>query len=162
LGGKISKVYSEKQLTDEAFELRRAFGIDQPILARQWLDIISVGQNSYGPVPLEIRTWIVDSVPFAWSFHHLQLDDPPKHFPFSKADVDRIRELASRINFFESRLVCADFVKCTDGSWMFLEAGPGSCAGTSHEFVFKSVAAKLARMGLEQRACSPNQFGDLF
>ena len=34
-------------------------------------------------------------------------------------------------------------MKLTRGGWAFLEAGPGSCAGTVHEAVFKAVASRL-------------------
>ena len=162
LGGKISKVCNNKQLEAEAFELRRAFGFDQPILAREWLNIVTAGKTAYGPVPLEIRTWIVDSVPFAWSFHHLQFGGNSELFPLARNDIDRLFDIASQVNCFESRLVCADFVKTTDGSWVFLEAGPGSCAGTAHEFVYKSVASRLADKTYRDEACLPDKFGQLF
>jgi len=43
-----------------------------------------------------------------------------------------------------SRLVVADFARLKrDKSWVFIEAGPGSCAGTGHEGVFKGVARAL-------------------
>lgn len=165
LGGKISKVSTEKELMDEAFELRRAFGVDQPVMAREWLDIESVGQTLYGPVPLEIRVWIVDSVPFAWSFHHLRVDSPPSTFPLDAKDIAKLFLLAGTITCFDSRLICADFVKTMDGDWCFLEAGLGSCAGTAHEFVFKSVAAKLGNLDWQpdwDAGCKPDAFGQLF
>jgi len=37
----------------------------------------------------------------------------------------------------------ADFARLTSGNWAFIEAGPGSCAGTAHESVFKAVVHKL-------------------
>lgn len=37
----------------------------------------------------------------------------------------------------------ADFVRDRQGSWWFLEAGPGTAAGTAHEAVFKFVADQL-------------------
>ena len=44
---------------------------------------------------------------------------------------------------FRSRLVAADFARGREGRWWFIEAGPGSCAGTAHEAVFKAVARRL-------------------
>ena len=44
---------------------------------------------------------------------------------------------------FRSRLVVADFARGRDGQWWLIEAGPGSCAGTAHEAVFKAVARQL-------------------
>ncbi len=162
LGGKISKVANDQELKSEAFELRRAFGFNQPILAREWLAIVPAGESAYGPVPMEIRTWIVDSVPFAWSFHHLHLIKNSSLFPLSCDDRSKLLELASKINCFESRLVCADFVKTTEGDWRFLEAGAGSCAGTAHEFVFKSVASRIAGRVFDEPTCMPDDFGQLF
>jgi hypothetical protein len=37
----------------------------------------------------------------------------------------------------------ADFARGLDRRWWFIEAGPGSCAGTGHEAVFKAVARCL-------------------
>lgn len=162
LGGAISKANCEDEFRSESFELRRAFGFDQAILAREWLDIISVGQYAHGSVPMEIRTWIVDGKPFAWSFHHLQHIRDSELFPLSNDDIKTLISLASQITCFESRLVCADFVKTIDGTWRFLEAGPGSCAGTAHEFVFKSVAAKLAQQEFFDPKCQPDKFGQRF
>jgi hypothetical protein len=44
---------------------------------------------------------------------------------------------------FRLRLVVADFARGRDGRWWFIEVGPGSCAGTDHEAVFKAVAGRL-------------------
>jgi len=53
-------------------------------------------------------------------------------------------ELSRRVaSAFRSRLIVADFARNSEGDWIFIEAGPGSCAGTGHENVFKSVAARL-------------------
>lgn len=145
LGGKISKVGTPEQLADEADALRRVFGWDETILCRQWLEIEQAGYSLYGPIPVEVRCWIIDSVPFAWSFHHLHAAPQATGFPPSTRELERIRQLAARVGrCFRSRLVCADFVRLVDGQWFFLEAGPGSCAGTGHEQVFKSVALRLA------------------
>ena len=59
-------------------------------------------------------------------------------------DLTTLRELASKVgSAFNSRLVVADFARGLDGRWWFIEAGPGSCAGTGHEAVFKAVAQRL-------------------
>lgn len=144
LGGKISKVTNQRELESEAGELRRAFGWDELILARQWLDIVDAGQSMYGPIPLEIRTWIIDQVPYAWSFHHVHAAPNANGFPLTKSDLSTLNQYAADIGrSFTSRLVCADFVRLKTGEWNFLEAGPGSCAGTGHEQVYKAVASKL-------------------
>jgi len=44
---------------------------------------------------------------------------------------------------FRSRLVVADFARLRRGDWYFIEAGPGSCAGTDHKAVFNAVADRL-------------------
>jgi hypothetical protein len=143
-GGQISRVGSPAELEDEAAELRRALGWDAVILARQWLELAPAGQGRYGLVPQEIRTWVVDGRPFAWSFHHLHLVPRPAGFPPSAADLATLRVLAGEVgSVFRSRLVVADFAHGADGRWWFLEAGPGSCAGTGHEAVFKAVARRL-------------------
>jgi hypothetical protein len=56
------------------------------------------------------------------------------------------REIASA---FRSRLMVANFARGLDGKWWFIEAGPGSCAGTGHEAVFKAVARRLRGEKLE-------------
>ncbi|HZZ79600.1 MAG TPA: ATP-grasp domain-containing protein [Gemmataceae bacterium] len=148
-GGRISKVQSHKELEAEAAELRRAFGWDATILAREWLDLASAGKGNYGPVAQEVRIWIVDQEPFAWSFHFMNIVSAPKGFPPGKNDLNTLRVNAAAVApAFESRLVAADFAKGRDGRWYFIEAGPGSCAGTSHEAVFKAVAGKLMREAL--------------
>jgi hypothetical protein len=80
-GGQISKVRSPAELEAEAAELRRALGWDAVILAREWLDLAVAGEGRYGPVAQEVRTWVVDGVPFAWSFHHLHIAPRPVGFP---------------------------------------------------------------------------------
>ena len=143
-GGDISKVKNLKQLSDECEMLRRAFRWDATILARQWLDLEQAGQWRYGSVPVEIRAWIVDSVPFAWSFHYLHALPEPQGFPPSTKDLQQISDYAQQIaKPFSSRLIAADFVRDTSGRWHFLEAGPGACSGTGHQQVFKAVAARL-------------------
>jgi hypothetical protein len=55
-----------------------------------------------------------------------------------------LQRLAGKVgSAFRSRLVVADFARGVDGGWWFIEAGPGSCAGTAHEAVFKAVAGRL-------------------
>ena len=144
LGGRVSKVGSPGELEAEAAALRRALGWDVLVLARAWCDLAVAGGGVYGPVPQEVRTWVVDGVPHAWSFHHLNVVREPAGFPPSAADLDVLRALATVVgSAFASRLVAADFARDVRGRWVFIEAGPGSCAGTGHETVFKSVAARL-------------------
>jgi hypothetical protein len=86
----------------------------------------------------------VDGVPFAWSFHYLHVVDSPRGFPLSTEDLTALRSLAGKVgSAFRSRLVVADFARGHEGGWWFIEAGPGSCAGTAHETVFKAVASRL-------------------
>jgi hypothetical protein len=101
-------------------------------------------------VPQEVRTWVVDGVPFAWSFHYLHAVPKPAGFPPSAGDLATLRRLAGEVgSAFRSRLVVADFARGEDGHWWFIEAGPGSCAGTGHEGVFKAVARGLRGQGTE-------------
>ncbi len=144
LGGDISRVETASELQDEAEALRRGIRWDAVILAREWLEIEQAGASAHGSVPLEVRVWIVDRVPFAWSFHHLHVAPKPQGFPLALADLTELKRLANGVApAFQSRLVSADFVRCLDGRRVFLEAGPGSCSGTAHEGVFKAVAARL-------------------
>lgn len=143
-GGRISRVEDARGLEEEAAALRRALGWDAVVLAREWLDLAAAGEGRYGPVPQEVRTWIVDGVPFAWSFHHLHIVPRPTGFPPSGGDLAELRRLAGQVApAFRSRLVAADFARGTDGRWWLIEAGPGGCAGTAHEAVFKAVARRL-------------------
>jgi hypothetical protein len=143
-GGQISRVRSAKALLDEAAMLRRSLGWDATILARQWLDLASAGESHYGMVPEEVRTWVVDGIPVAWSFHYLHIVPRPTGFPPSAADLTELRRLAGAVAAaFGSRFVVADFARGVDRRWWFIEAGPGSCAGTGHEAVFKAVAERL-------------------
>ena len=132
------------ELEAEAAALRQALGWDALILAREWLDLAPAGEDRYGPLPQEVRTWVVDGVPCAWSFHYLNTVAGPKGFPPSPADLAALRQMAGEVaTAFHSRLVVADFARGVDGRWWFIEAGPGSCAGTSHEGAFKAVARRL-------------------
>ena len=144
LGGRVSRVRTRAQLETEMAELRRALGWDALILAREWCELASAGRSVYGPVPQEVRTWLVDGVPHAWSFHYLNVVAAPEGFPPAPADLRTLAELSRRVgSAFGSRLVVADFARDVRGQWVFIEAGPGSCAGTAHEQVFKSVASRL-------------------
>jgi len=68
----------------------------------------------------------------------------PQGFPLSEHDVQTLVSFAGPVaSAFRSRLVVADFARLRKGGWCFIEAGPGSCAGTSHETVFKAVAGRL-------------------
>lgn len=143
LGGKISKVNNQSELESESAELRRAFGWNANILARQWLHFDVAGDSLYGPIPQEARVWIVDGTPHAWSFHHMQVVPDPLGFPLSRAAERSLFELAAKVGqVFGSRLVVADFAPCS-GDWYMVEVGLGSAAGTGHEAVFKSVANLL-------------------
>jgi hypothetical protein len=143
-GGRISHVRTARELEDEASVLRRALGWDAVVLARKWLELTPAGESRYGPLPQEVRTWVVDGVPFAWSFHYLHIVPRPAGFPPSGDDLAELRRLAGQVaSAFGSRLVVADFGRSVDGGWWFIEAGPGSCAGTAHEEVFKAVARRL-------------------
>jgi ATP-grasp domain, R2K clade family 3 len=111
------------------------------------------GDHGYGPVAQEVRVWIVDQIPFAWSFHYLNVVREPRGFPPSHDDLGAVAEMAGKVGrAFRSRLVAADFARQKNGEWIFIEAGPGSCAGTAHESVFKAVASQLR--GEEVLFCS--------
>jgi hypothetical protein len=143
-GGHLSRVRTARELADEAAELRRALGWDALILAREWLDLAEAGAGAYGPVPQEVRVWVVDGVARAWSFHYLNVVKTPRGFPPSGDDLRALARLGGQVgSAFRSRLVAADFARSHDGKWWFIEAGPGSCAGTGHEAVFKAVAKRL-------------------
>jgi hypothetical protein len=63
LGGRVSRVRRESELEAEAAQLRRVLGWDALILAREWCDLAEAGSGAYGPVPQEVRVWVVDRVP---------------------------------------------------------------------------------------------------
>jgi hypothetical protein len=156
-GGHLSRVTNARELADESAALRRVLGWDAVILAREWLDLAPAGSGRYGPVPQELRVWIVDGRPRAWSFHHLHMVRDPTGFPPAPADLLFLKALAAEVGrAFRSRLVVADFARTTAGPWWLIEAGPGSCAGTAHEDVFKAVATALTG---EQ---PPAAFGDAY
>lgn len=143
-GGTQSRANNLKQLSDEVELLRRTFGWDTPILARRWINVAVAGKFMFGDAPQEVRVWIVDQRPVAWSFHYLHVVPAPIGFPPSEGDLRHLSEMASRIgSAFQSRLIVADFVRDHKRNWWFLEAGPGAAAGTAHEAVFKFVADQL-------------------
>jgi hypothetical protein len=143
-GGRVSKVRNRRELEVEAAELRRVLGWDALVLAREWHRLAEAGRGMYGEVPQEVRVWVVDRAPVAWSFHHLAIVPKPKGLPPSGNELSRLSEMAGRVaSAFRSRCLVADFAREVAGDWLFIEAGPGSCAGTAHEGVFKAVAARL-------------------
>jgi hypothetical protein len=143
-GGTQSRANNLKQLNDEMELLRRAFGWDTPILARQWIDVAVAGKFMFGDAPQEIRVWIVDQRPVAWSFHYLHVVPNPRGFPPGNDDVDLLREMALQVaSAFGSRLIVADFIRDRRKQWHFLEAGAGAAAGTAHRAVFEFVAQTL-------------------
>jgi len=149
-GGQVSRVRNLKELDEEAGLLRRAFQWDATIVAREWLNVASAGEWRYGRVPQEIRVWIVDQVPLAWSFHYLHVVPRPNGFPPPPEDLRMLAAYADEVGaVFSSRLVAADFVRLESGEWSFLEAGPGACCGTAHEAVFKAVVRRLAGENVE-------------
>ena len=143
-GGSQARVKNPKELDDEMQLLRRAFGWDIPILAREWIDVAVAGQWMFGDAPQEIRVWIVDRRPVAWSFHYLHVVKSREGFPPTAGDLSMISEWAGKIgSVFKSRLICADFIRDRKGRWHFLEAAPGAVCGTAHEGVFKFVGESL-------------------
>ncbi len=123
-GGRISQVRTVRELEDEAAMLRRALGWDAVILARQWLDLATAGEGRYGPVPQEVRTCVMDGVPFASSFHYLHTVPRPSGFPLAVEDLGVLGQLSSRVaSAFSSRLAAADFARGVDGGWWFIERG---------------------------------------
>lgn len=142
-GGHISRVRNVRELEAEAEVLRRAIRWDATILVREWLDLATAGEGVYGPVPQEVRVWVVDGVPSAWSFHYLNRLACPRGFPPASEELASLRTVARAVAApFRSRLIAADFARLRHGGWSFIEAGPGSCAGTDHERVFKAVASR--------------------
>jgi hypothetical protein len=156
-GGEQSKVRSERELAEESDLLRKAFGWNIPILAREWLELASAGRWMFGDAPQEVRTWIVDGNPVAWSFHYLHAVPNPRGFPLKSSDLREIASMAAAVaRPFCIRLMVADFVRDRKGMWHFLEAGPGIAAGTAHEGVFKFVASLLVQ---ETVPLSSDDFG---
>jgi hypothetical protein len=143
-GGYQGRVRNVNELVEEVELLRRAFGWNVSILAREWIDFAVAGEWMYGKVPQEIRVWIVAQMPVAWSFHYTHVVKGPKGFPPKNKDLEQLRELARRVaSPFRSRLIAADFACDRRGQWHLVEAGAGACSGTGHEAVFKFVARRL-------------------
>ncbi len=157
LGGHVSRANNPTELLEEAESLRRAIQWDALILAREWLDLEPAGPTVYGTTPQEIRVWIVDQVPVAWSFHHIHLVPDPDGFPPPAPELAFLKQAATEIaSVFTSRCVVADFAKQTNGVWAFIEAGPGSCAGTACEETFKGIASRLQEQPKPIRAGRAN------
>lgn len=143
-GGTQARAANARQLIDEMAMLRRVFGWDAPILAREWIDVAVAGRFMFGDAPYEVRVWVVDQQPAAWSFHYLHVVASPAGFPPSAAELQSLADMAGGIGTaFASRLIAVDFIRDSRGAWWFLEAGPGAAAGTAHEAVFKYVAERL-------------------
>jgi hypothetical protein len=53
----------------------------------------------FGDAPQEVRVWLVDHVPAAWSFHYLNAVARPKGFPPSNADLALIASLAAKVAY---------------------------------------------------------------
>ncbi len=137
--------------------LRRAFGWDTPILARKWINIATAGKWTFGDAPQEVRVWVVDHAPVAWSFHYLHAIREPKGFPPNSDELALLAELSAKIaGPFQAKLIVADFIRDRVGTWHFIEAGPGAIAGTAHEAVFKHVARTLQG---EQAALAADRVG---
>jgi hypothetical protein len=155
VGGRIARVRSPAELESEAALLRRALGWNALVMARTWHDFAEAGESAHGPIPQEVRVWIVDQRPYAWSFHYLNVVKVPRGFPLKPADIRTLAEMGRAVGCaFRSRLTVADFARQKNGEWLFIEAGPGSCAGTAHETVFKSVASRLRGEELPLRSDS--------
>ncbi len=98
----------------------------------------------FGDAPQEVRVWVIDGEPAAWSFHYLHAVPKPEGFPLKEEELLLIAGFARKVATpFASRLIAADFARDRSGQWHFLEAGPGAVAGTAHERVFKFVAQRL-------------------
>ena len=74
-------------LEEESELLRRVFGWDVPILAREWLELAVAGEWRFAQAPQEIRVWVVDGVPFVWSFHYMHVVENPKGFHLSHSRI---------------------------------------------------------------------------
>jgi hypothetical protein len=143
-GGTQGRAGSRKQLVEEMEQLRRVFGWDTPILAREWIEVAKAGSFMFGDAPQEVRVWIVDRQPAAWAFHYLHAVGEPAGFPPSADGLALLKDYGKKIaSAFASRLIAADFVRDQRGCWHFLEAGPGAVAGTAHQRVFQFVAERI-------------------
>jgi len=160
MGGEISKVANDAELIDEADALRRIYGWDATVLAREWLDLAPAARKRGILVPQEVRIWIVDQRPAGWSFHQCRFVRRPAGFPPSGEDLSCLCGRAEAIaDVFSARLIVADFARLSGGGWSFMELGPGGVAGTGHEAVFKTIARQL--MGESGEAFSDRIGGTL-
>ncbi|MCA9039267.1 MAG: hypothetical protein KDA65_02855 [Planctomycetaceae bacterium] len=152
-GGKQSCVEDENELQDELNELRKVFGWDCTILAREWLDLKSVGEWRFGSVPREVRVWCVHQQPCIWTFHYQNVCPDADCFPLSQEDIETLRLYATKIaSQFRSPLSAFDFAQTTNDDWNFIEAAPGGCAGIAHERAFKMLGHCL-----QNKSCKPWQ-----
>ena len=144
LGGSIARIRNAGELQLEAEELRRMLGWNALVVAREWKECVEAGTGTYGTLPQEIRVWVVDGKPFAWSFQHLKSIRKPIGFPPSTVELKELAGMAQRIAAaFNSRCIVVDFAREVQRGWTFVDAGLGSSAETDHEGVFKAVASKL-------------------
>lgn len=144
LAGSVSRVRNANELQLEAAELRRLLGWNALVIAREWKECVQAGTGTYGTLPQEVRVWVVDGKPFAWSFQHLKDIPKPNGFPPSQSDLMQLSSLAEEIaSAFGSRCLVVDFAREVQRGWTFIDAGSGSSASTDHEGVFKAVASKL-------------------
>ncbi len=144
LGGAISRVRNANELLLEAEEIRRLLGWNAMVIAREWKECVPAGTGTYGVLPQEIRVWVVDGKPFAWSFQHLKEVPLPAGFPPTTADLQQLATYAERVAVaFASRCLVVDFAREVQRGWTFVDAGSASSAVTDHEGVFKAVASKL-------------------
>ncbi len=160
LGGSISRVRNANELLLEAADLRRLLGWNALVIAREWKECVQAGTSTYGTLPQEIRVWVIDGKPFAWSFQHLNAIPLPEGFPPTSSDLLNLATLAERVSTaFHSRCLVVDFAREVQRGWTFVDAGPGSSASTDHEGVFKAVASKLQGKKFSFHA---NSVGGLF
>src|SRR5436189_244323 len=107
-----AKPLAEARPDDPGFLFAGARPLDDyaRLVARAWHDLAAAGPGMYGPVPQEVRVWVLDGEPYAWSFHHLNVLPDPAGFPPSRADLRLLAGLAGRVgSAFRSRCVAADF-----------------------------------------------------
>jgi len=144
LAGSVSRVRNATELQLEAAELRRLLGWSALVIAREWKECIHAGTGTYGTLPQEIRVWVIDGEPFAWSFQHLRDIPKPDGFPPSSSDLILLKSLAKLVaTAFDARCIVVDFARELQRGWTFIDAGSGSAASTDNEGVFKAVASKL-------------------
>ena len=144
LGGSVSRVRNASELQLEMEELRRLLGWNALVIVREWKECVQAGTSTYGPLPKEVRVWVIDGKPFAWSFQHIQAIPKPAGFPPSDKELTLLATFAEQVaTAFSARCVVVDFALELERGWTFIDAGSGSSASTDHESVFKAVASKL-------------------